>query len=589
MRSAWLTLVAAALAYAAAPSFRGCENKVKDSLHGVPQGWVQQAPAPQDQLIQLKIALAQPSAHELEKHIVEASDPAHERYGQFLSKEEAHELMAPEQGSVDIVREWLATHGLGEEHLYNSAAGDMVTIRVPVAVAESMLDTKFHVYTHAASGDSAIRTTAYSLPELLHDHVSFVQPTTMYARFKPMRSTMHFAGGVKATLAAGSVKSAAGQDVDASCNDEITLSCLQQLYNFGDYKPSTNTTLAVTGYLEEYANNADFQQFLGDDSANFTTTLVNGGKNDQDPSAAGGEANLDVQYAFGVAQPLAGTFYSTAGTPPFTPDKNEPTNGNEPYIDWLDFVLNQTSLPSVISTSYGDDEQTVPVDYAQRVCQGFQTLGSRGVSVTFSSGDSGVGDGSSDPSSTTCIANNGTNAIKFLPAFPASCPYVTTVGATQNVPEVAASFSGGGFSNIFARPSYQDDAVSAFLTGLGDTYAGLYNASGRAYPDVSAQGVNFDIVLGGSHTGVSGTSCSSPAFAGVVALVNDARVAAGKATLGFLNPLLYGAGAGAFNDITSGNNPGCGTEGFSAGTGWDPVTGLGTPDFDKLKTVALDN
>jgi tripeptidyl-peptidase I len=92
-------------------------------------------------------------------------------------------------------------------------------------------------------------------------------------------------------------------------------------------------------------------------------------------------------------------------------------------------------------------------------------------------------------------------------------------------------------------------------------------------------------VIGGEVGLIGGTSASSPTFAAFVALLNDARLKAGLPPLGFLNPLFYSTAIGGFNDITSGNAPGCGTEGFNATVGWDPVTGLGTPDFGKL--VAL--
>jgi tripeptidyl-peptidase I len=117
----------------------------------------------------------------------------------------------------------------------------------------------------------------------------------------------------------------------------------------------------------------------------------------------------------------------------------------------------------VITSSYGDDEQTVPESYAKRVCADFAQLGARGVSLTFSSGDGGVGDGDPDPATQTCITNDGTNRTEFLPGFPASCPFVTAVGGTIHIPEVAVDFSGGGFSNYFSRPSYQDAAVEAFF------------------------------------------------------------------------------------------------------------------------------
>lgn len=148
---------------------------------------------------------------------------------------------------------------------------------------------------------------------------------------------------------------------------------------------------------------------------------------------------------------------------------------------------------------------------------------------------------------------------------------MTSVGATAGVPETAATFTAGGFSDVFARPSYQDSAVSSYLSDLGSINSGLFNTSGRGFPDVAAQGQNLEIIWTGVAGLVSGTSCSSPIFASVIALLNDRLIAAGKSPLGFLNPFLYSTGASAFNDITSGNNPGCNTTGFSATTGWDPV------------------
>ena len=90
---------------------------------------------------------------------------------------------------------------------------------------------------------------------------------------------------------------------------------------------------------------------------------------------------------------------------------------------------------------------------------------------------------------------------------------------------------------------------------------------------------------------VGGTSASSPAFAGYVSLLNEARIKAGKPVLGFLNPFLY-AHPDAFTDVTKGTNAiGRGTGpvpyGFEAAVGWDPATGLGTPLFDKLLQAAL--
>lgn len=164
------------------------------------------------------------------------------------------------------------------------------------------------------------------------------------------------------------------------------------------------------------------------------------------------------------------------------------------------------------------------------------------------------------------------------------CPYVTSVGATTQVnPEIVASFSRGGFSRYFPRPAYQNDSVNAYLEQLGNTNRGLFAPTGHAYPDIAAQGVRFQVVLRGSVEPVDGTSASSPTAAAVFGLLNDYRMSQGKPSLGFLNPLIYTKGKTGFNDITSGSNPGCGTNRFDAGAGWDPVSGLGTPDFVKLQ------
>lgn len=187
---------------------------------------------------------------------------------------------------------------------------------------------------------------------------------------------------------------------------------------------------------------------------------------------------------------------------------------------------------------------------------------------------------------------------------------LTSVGGTENIPETAVYFSSGGFSDYFSRPLYQEFAVNEYLTDyLGSKNGGLYNPKGRGFPDVAAYAVAFDIIWSGFEFGVSGTSCASPTFASVVSLLNDELLAVGRPPLGFLNPWLYlvAAPALALNDITEGNNYACsdGTTGFNATVGWDPVcihpvrcvprfcsdtahfqvTGLGTPDYAKLRTV----
>jgi tripeptidyl-peptidase-1 len=276
------------------------------------------------------------------------------------------------------------------------------------------------------------------------------------------------------------------------------------------------------------------------------------------------------------------------------PDLDQPSqdeNENEPYLDFFTYLvgLPDDKLPQVLTTSYGEDEQSVPPTYAKKVCDIIGQLGVRGVSVIFSSGDTGVG--------SACQTNDGKNTTRFLPIFPAACPYVTSVGGTVHVePEEAVDFSSGGFSDLWERPAYQDKAIKTYLGKLGKKWDGLYNPEGRGFPDVAAQGQGFRVVEKGREQAVGGTSASAPVFASVVALLNNARLASGKPAMGFLNPWIYSQGYQGLNDIKRGGSSGCtGRDIYSglpapyvpyaswnATEGWDPVTGYGTPDFKLL-------
>lgn len=221
--------------------------------------------------------------------------------------------------------------------------------------------------------------------------------------------------------------------VAAVCNASfVTVECLRTVYGTLNYVPQATDKNSVgsTNYLNETSKRADIQLFLqtfrpdavssnvantfeivnianaDDDQGPYTPAQVEAGKNI--------EGNLDAEAILGISWPTPYKAWNTGGEPPFTPDLLTPTNTNEPYLTWLEYVLAQPHLPQVISTSYGDDEQTVPYSYAKRACADFATLGARGISLLFSSGDNGVGaDGD-------CFSNDGKNTSMFLPAFPTS-------------------------------------------------------------------------------------------------------------------------------------------------------------------------
>eukprot|EP01114_Cavostelium_apophysatum_P001294 TRINITY_DN110_c0_g1_i1.p1 TRINITY_DN110_c0_g1~~TRINITY_DN110_c0_g1_i1.p1 ORF type:complete len:758 (-),score=190.40 TRINITY_DN110_c0_g1_i1:53-2326(-) len=230
------------------------------------------------------------------------------------------------------------------------------------------------------------------------------------------------------------------------------------------------------------------------------------------------------------------------------------------------------------------------------------------------------------------------NGPAFLPDFPTSSPYVTSVGATAmqystqcstevNAPEIyceaddAAGFSGGGGFSSFQTISgsnYQIQQVQKYLSLNADILPpqSTFNPNNRAYPDVAFNGHNYIVAIGysamsegltpnginGAIYPISGTSASSPAFAGMVAHLNDVLSAQNLPRLGFLNQLLYQMSQEApetFNDIVpqkidlgietvvAGSFSGCTQEyccqyGFPISQGWDPATGLGTPNFEAI-------
>lgn len=263
---------------------------------------------------------------------------------------------------------------------------------------------------------------------------------------------------------------------------------------------------------------------------------------------------------------------------------------------------------NVISISYGGAEASLPIYYQRRQCSEFMKLGLQGVSTVVASGDSGVQMRGGTPRPSNCM---GKNDNVFAPGFPATCPYLTTVGGTYLPPgadtskdeEVATtSFpSGGGFSNIYKRADYQKQAVEDYFSKVDLPYkyyksvdnssfgenGGIYNRIGRAYPDVAAVADNILIFNKGLPMVAGGTSAAAPIFASMLTRVNEERLAANKPTVGFVNPILY-SHPEVFNDITKGTNPGCNTDGFKAAPGWDPVTGLGTPNYPKMLDMFMN-
>ncbi|KAI0127908.1 Pro-kumamolisin, activation domain-containing protein [Xylariales sp. AK1849] len=364
-----------------------------------------------DQMMTLSIGLALDNIQQLEGKLRAVSTPGSPDYGKYLDKDEIEALFPPSAQASGAVVDWLERAGV--EHI--SQQGSSINFATTVANANKLLDTKFAYYD--VEGIQKLRTRQYSVPDEVAGYIQLIHPTTFFGRTKSMRMpveafTPSFALAPYATNAT------------TNCSALITPDCLRKAYNIGHYEPdpASGSRVAFGSFLNQSARVEDlhlFQDAYGIPQQDFSVVLINGGLNHQDINGTMGEANLDAQYENAMSHPLPFTQFITGGSPPFVPNleiTDEESNSNEPYLEYYQYLMNLTNdeIPQVLSQSYGDEEQTVPLDYATRVCDLIGMMGVRGISVLESSGDTGVG--------APCLSNDGKNHTEFTPIFPASCP-----------------------------------------------------------------------------------------------------------------------------------------------------------------------
>ncbi|KAJ6519101.1 family S53 protease [Mycena sanguinolenta] len=527
------------------------------SRSSAPQGFASLGAAPPDQSLKLRFGLASNNASGLEAALLDVSTPSSANYGNHLTKDEASvtAYLAPSNATLAAVQNWLSSNNVTA--ISSSGAGDWLTATIPVSKANALLGADYETFVHVDSGKSYARTLAVTLPPEVADHIDEIHPTTAFS--KPL------SGGPVVSVPVPRRRSRKAKSNDAQF---VTPTTLQSLYCIPATPANQSSNgIAVAGMLGQFAEKADLKSFLSQfrqdlsSSTTFSLQTLDGGENTQSAKAAGIEA-LDIQYTIGLATKVPVAFVSVGS--------DNQDGGLGGFLDIVNFLAGEDNIPPVFTTSYNALEDGFSNGLNTKLCNAYMGLGARGTSVLFSSGDGGVS------------GNQPQQCSTFQPSFPVGCPYLTAVGSVHgSAPEVASDFSSGGFSNVFPIPDYQADAVAGYLKALGSTNQGLFNPSGRGFPD----GEEVQIISGGQQLTAKGTSCSSPIFGSAIALINDELIANGKSTLGFLNPFLY-KNAAALNDITSGSNPGCGTNGFPAKTGWDPVTGLGTPNFVALRKAA---
>ncbi len=261
--------------------------------------------------------------------------------------------------------------------------------------------------------------------------------------------------------------------------------------------------------------------------------------------SADGAVMLDIEVAGSVAPGVALAVY-------FAP------NTERGFQDALSTAIHdQLNKPSVLSISWGSQEENWTAQSMENFDQVAQEAALLGITITVAAGENG--------------SINGINDGKSHVDFPASCPHVLAAGGTRLVAPngsiesetvwndgIQGGATGGGFSKVFARPPYQAGVV------MQQTGRGLPDVAGNADPETG-----YNILVDGQQLVAGGTGAVAPLWAGLVVLLSQKF---GR-RLGFVNPTLYGIDASSgFHDITMGNNGS-----YSAGYGWDPVGGLGSP------------
>jgi len=486
-------------------------------------------PANPEELVEVSIVLKQRRALKLD-----------DLQGRILSQDEFAAAYGAEPQQLERVRAFARAHNLEVIDHPDEAARRTIKVRGSVAQLENAFSVKLNEYDHP-HGKYRGRTGLIHVPADLADIVQGVFGLDNRPQTKP-----HFRYR----------KLTASLDAAAAAPTSYTPVQVAQLYSFPTAVNGAGQTIGIIELGGGYnpSDITSYFQSLGLTAPSVTDVSVDGGTNSPtNANSADGEVCLDIEVAGAVAPGANIVMY-------FAP------NTSQGFQDALSQAIHDTTYnPAAISISWGGPESSWTSQSTQTFDQIAQEAAALGVTITVAAGDNGSSDGVTD----------GSNNVDF----PASSSNVLACGGTTLVSSNGAITSetvwndgaqggatGGGFSTIFAQPTYQSS-----ITGQ----------TGRAVPDVAGDAdpnSGYNILVDGQQGVVGGTSAVAPLWAGLVALLNQQL----NRRVGFLNPVLYALPepSNGFNDITQGNNGA-----YSAGPGWDACTGLGSPIGTTLATL----
>ena len=483
--------------------------------------------------------------------------------GEVLSPDELQQNYAPNAADRDKLVKWLNAQGFDVTGV--SHDGSSVYARASVAQIEKSLDVDMVRVTK----DGVTYTAAKNAPSLPSNVANGVHAIIGLQPFRQARKQSRMCmphNGNRTSLNGKSPRSrgrrpaAAAAPVTASDNAPpyIVPEILKAYGADGLNVTGKGQTIAIL--IDTFPADSDLKKFWANNNVPASSTRVEKINVKGGPlPPPSGEETLDVEWSSGIAPGATVRVYAS---------------GTLQFVD-LDRALDRiiADLPShpgmrqlSISLGLGEKFMGGPNGEVRTQHHKFLMLAAAGVNVFVSSGDAGSkpddsGHGATGPtqaeyeSSDSTVVGVGGTSLKLTPA-----------GAVKS--EVGWTSSGGGKSIFFPRPAWQKGE-------------GVPGGRARLVPDVSLvadPGAGAFLVLNGQVVQMGGPSWSAPVWAGFCALLNEARAKARKPFLPYLNPLLYPLqGTACFRDINSGSNGD-----FTAGPGYDMVTGLGVPNVKEL-------
>ncbi|MBO0839285.1 MAG: S8/S53 family peptidase [Sciscionella sp.] len=537
-----LALAGAGIAAAAQPSSTpGPELLTNNVAPGLAHAQLRGA-LPDNQQLPVAVSLKLRDAAGLDQFIKEVNDPHSAQYKHYLTPAQFLDRYAPSTASVDKVRAFLTSKGLHVSKVTDNRQA--IDATGTAAQLRDAFGTQIGTYYDASQHRNFFANE--SAPSLPSDVASDVQAIAgLDNHYAPHHNLVKNTSPAK--------RHGGGHHATPSGYGP---SDYRGAYDAGSADGS-GTTVALwefDGFSQSDINTYDQQYGLNSPAP--TTVSVDGGSA---PSGTDGqlEVTLDIEAVQAVAPAAKQIVYEA-------PEPADIPSFEQEELDEANQIVSDDKA-SIVSMSWGWYEGGRDASQMQAEDNAFKQGAAEGIGWFAASGDSGSDDG----------GNGGTSVD-----FPASDPNITGVGGTTLTTsggsyggETAWSGSGGGTSTVFAAPSFQ--------TGVNGK---------RTVPDVAADAdpsTGAAVYAEGSWNVVGGTSLATPLWGGFAALYDQQAAAAGKPALGDANTALYNVAKGSsysstFHDVTSGSNGA-----FSAGTGYDQVTGWGSYDASKLTQALL--